>query len=214
MPKTVTERLVQFFLSYVVMICVLLASHKILDYERSRLELFQKQEHDKKMLQEEARTDQLTGLYNRLAMNICFSEINSDTNASSSYILVIADLDSFKHVNDTFGHVRGDAILYRVGAIIAKNCKGGLAFRYGGDEYLIIGECDNEDEVKDLVAHMEEGIKKQVRRMSLPFELSASCGYIMTDPTSSLTLAEYIKQADDVMYEHKKQSYEAEGYKR
>ena len=120
-----------------------------------------------------------------------------------------------KHINDNFGHLQGDlAIRTIANAILQQAPESWIAIRYGGDEYLIIGECDDENEVKELVAHMEEGIKKQVRRMSLPFELSASCGYIMTDPTSSLTLAEYIKQADDVMYEHKKQSYEAEGYKR
>ncbi|SCX08353.1 diguanylate cyclase (GGDEF) domain-containing protein [Lachnospiraceae bacterium YSD2013] len=160
--------------------------------------------------------DSLTGLYNRFGYETLAIPMFKEAHAKNkSLAVVFVDINRMKHINDNFGHLQGDlAIRTIANAILQQAPESWIAIRYGGDEYLIIGECDDENEVKELVAHMEEGIKKQVRRMSLPFELSASCGYIMTDPTSSLTLAEYIKQADDVMYEHKKQSYEAEGYKR
>ena len=57
---------------------------------------------------------------------------------------------------------------------------------------------------------MNAFLKKQVDSMQLAYPLTISCGYILTDPESSLSLIDYINQADSVMYVHKQQTYEEE----
>ncbi len=197
-PLADIEKLIQFFLSFVVMACIVLACHKIHDIENARLTLIQKQEHDKKMLQEEARTDQLTGLYNRLALSICCSEIKSDSNASSTYVLVIADLDSFKRVNDTFGHVKGDAVLYRIGSIIAKHCKGGLAFRYGGDEFCMIYKNISFNAVKedceDILSEFNGTLENEIKELGVSISFGIAGANGGTDPDF------LISQADEQLY--------------
>ena len=160
--------------------------------------------------------DSLTGLYNRFGYeSFAVPMFTNACEQQKTLAVIFVDINRMKYINDNFGHLQGDlAIRTIAGAINHEVPAGWIAIRYGGDEFLVIGECDKEETVQELVSDMEQSIKSQVKRMSLPFELSASCGYIMTDPDSRSTLAEYIKKADDVMYEHKKKSYEEENYKR
>ncbi|MCR5720789.1 MAG: GGDEF domain-containing protein [Lachnospiraceae bacterium] len=160
--------------------------------------------------------DSLTGLYNRFGYeSLAVPMFKNAVLQKKSLAVVFIDINRMKSINDTFGHLQGDlAIRTIASAINVGTPDEWIAIRYGGDEYLIIGECDDENIVKKLVSDMDASIKSQVSRMSLPFDLKASCGYIMTDPESNATLSEYIKRADDIMYEHKKHAYEEEHYSR
>lgn len=156
--------------------------------------------------------DSLTGLYNRFGYeSLAVPMFENAIEQKKKLTVVFVDINRMKQINDNFGHLQGDLAIRTIAdAISHETPEGWIPIRYGGDEYLIIGDCDCEDRAKELLAKLEEGIKKQVNRMSLPFNLSASCGYIMTDPESPLTLAEYIQQADNVMYERKKKAHEEE----
>ena len=160
--------------------------------------------------------DSLTGLYNRFGYeSLAVPMFKNAVSQKKSLAVVFIDINRMKSINDTFGHLQGDLAIRTIASAISVGTPAEwIAIRNGGDEYLIIGECDDENIVKKLVSDMETSIKTQVSRMSLPFDLKASCGYIMTDPESSATLSEYIKRADDIMYEHKKRTYEDEHYSR
>ena len=89
-----------------------------------------------------------------------------------------------------------------------------MAIRYGGDEFLAVGECADgtgtgreAEEVKDKILH---GLEAMQKKMLLPYRLSASIGYQLIDSSSSETLDEYINAADGEMYIHKQEMHRME----
>ncbi len=87
-----------------------------------------------------ATRDPLTGLYNRHAMNDLFEkEFNRARRYRTDLACLLLDLDSFKEVNDTFGHHFGDYVLQQFGQKLIKNLRDTDAcFRYGGEEFLVL----------------------------------------------------------------------------
>jgi diguanylate cyclase (GGDEF)-like protein len=84
----------------------------------------------------EARTDQLTGLPNRRAL---LEELQERIERGQTFTIALADLNGFKHYNDTFGHPAGDALLRRLGHKLAAAWQGhGFAARLGGDEFCVL----------------------------------------------------------------------------
>jgi diguanylate cyclase (GGDEF)-like protein len=88
---------------------------------------------------EEAQTDALTGLGNRRALARVLERELPRATPAEPLVLVLFDLDGFKHYNDTFGHPAGDALLVRLGGSLAAFVAGrGAAFRMGGDEFCAL----------------------------------------------------------------------------
>lgn len=182
------------------------AVRNALDKHRQNMKL----EYLNKKLMELYTRDSLTGLYNRFGYECLAVPMfkNAKINGITCAIIFM-DINRMKYINDNFGHLQGDlAIRTIANAISLVTPPSWISIRYGGDEYLIIGECVDEAEVKALVNKLDEAVRRQVSRMLLPYSLTASCGYIMTDPNSSYTLSEYVQKADDVMYENKKLAHE------
>lgn len=87
---------------------------------------------------QEALADGLTGLCNRRAFDQAFARVLSTVNDGSTTLL-IADIDHFKRVNDTYGHVFGDKVICAVADILKQNTKGkDTAARFGGEEFAIL----------------------------------------------------------------------------
>lgn len=85
----------------------------------------------------DANTDALTGIYNRRAFNQKLSEILSDKKRKLSVIMI--DIDHFKRLNDTYGHLTGDKVLKFVASLIGKNIRGqDYLARFGGEEFVLI----------------------------------------------------------------------------
>ncbi len=85
-----------------------------------------------------SKRDELTGLYNRRELFRFLEDMPAE---DDSYYLCMTDIDHFKNVNDTYGHVFGDLVLRTLAAIMAeevRNEEGELAARYGGEEFLIV----------------------------------------------------------------------------
>src|SRR5207253_10497288 len=76
--------------------------------------------------------DELTGLPGRRALNAALLKLGS------RYTLAMVDIDHFKRLNDTHGHLVGDQVLRKVAAALARVTGGGHAFRYGGEEFAVI----------------------------------------------------------------------------
>ena len=95
---------------------------------------------DKKLLQEMASIDKLTGIYNRRMLDEFLQKtINVVARHKEELSLIIIDIDYFKDVNDRFGHVEGDNVLFQTSKIISENLRSSDIFgRYGGEEFLVI----------------------------------------------------------------------------
>jgi len=87
----------------------------------------------------EARNDALTGMPNRRALQLDLDEALADSERGIPAVLVLFDLDGFKHYNDSFGHQAGDALLVRLGGALERDLAGrGSAYRMGGDEFCAL----------------------------------------------------------------------------
>lgn len=88
-----------------------------------------------KMLEKEAESDPLTGLYNRKKAICVINEMSSHKNRG---ILFVCDIDNFKSLNDTEGHVRGDAALIYLAGLMKRHAGNEVVIsRIGGDEYML-----------------------------------------------------------------------------
>ena len=114
--------------------------------------------------------------------------------------LLLLDLDNFKQLNDTKGHLAGDRILERVARII-KDCTRehvDYTFRYGGDEFTVILT----ETIPKQALEVAERIRQQLPRSLKEITLTLSIG--LTEFDTSLTLEQFINSADKAMYDAKK----------
>jgi diguanylate cyclase (GGDEF)-like protein len=90
-------------------------------------------------LQEQVARDSLTGLYNRRHFDLAFArQLQACREGGEAMTLTMIDIDHFKRINDTYGHLAGDEMLKRLAELLAARTRGdGLACRYGGEEFLL-----------------------------------------------------------------------------
>lgn len=149
-------------------------------------------------LAEMAIKDEITGLYNKR-----FFEFLIDKYENSDYEIGILfiDLDNFKEINDKYGHYMGDLILKKVGEVIRNSIRDlDYAFRYGGDEFVILLFTSN-----DVLQIVAQRLFEKVNSIEINgIKVSASIGaaHYKTDSNS---LKEVIKIADERLYEAKKE---------
>ena len=95
----------------------------------------------------EAVTDILTGLPTAGGWSPTSSALLADAEHSEPRLLVLFDLNGFKHYNDTFGHAAGDALLARLGVRLAEAvAPSGAAYRMGGDEFCVLAPLESAPE--------------------------------------------------------------------
>ena len=104
-----------------------------------------------KLLQKQAMTDPLTGLFNRMLLNDSLEQaIQQYQRTDIPMTLVAMDLDHFKNINDTYGHGKGDSVLQEVGRFLQERIRGtDKVFRTGGEEFLaLLYDTDVESGIK------------------------------------------------------------------
>lgn len=146
-------------------------------------------------LTQEAMTDLLTGLVNRRSVEISMNEWIS---ARIPFSLIVLDVDKFKFVNDTYGHLTGDEVLRQVAGILRANVRpGDVCCRYGGEEFIVmLPRTKTEDAF--IVA---ERIRRTLENSGAPLAMrvTSSLG-IAHYPTDGLTREELLGQADLALY--------------
>lgn len=140
------------------------------------------------------QTDELTGLVNRRGYENCLANIDEPC------VILMFDVDSFKTINDSYGHPFGDRCLQEVGsALRASYAKYGKCFRIGGDEFCVIltKRMEQVEAVNtDFFRRMTQFRRKEAR---VPY---VSIGYVPFDPEAN-NLADALKEADAMMYQYK-----------
>ena len=119
-----------------------------------------------RVLEQVARTDDLTGLRNRLSLKLDLGRVRSRIARHGEWIgLLMIDLDRFKAVNDSVGHVAGDEILRQAAASIAASVRQeDWVYRYGGEEFLVLLESTSSE--RGVIA--AERIRRRVQALGLP----------------------------------------------
>ena len=152
-------------------------------------------------LEKIAATDRLTGLYNRTKLDEVFdNEIGRVERSGESLSIILADIDHFKLVNDTFGHPVGDSVLGEFAAILRKMTRNtDTAGRWGGEEFLVI--CPKVD-LKD--AHMLAGhIRAAVAEHSFSVVGKITCSFGVASYRTKDTADTMVKRADEALYKAK-----------
>lgn len=143
-------------------------------------------------------TDPLTEVGNRNSLMKYLSDMSKD---HTHYILMI-DIDNFKKINDTHGHIEGDRAL-KFTAGILKNVTviyGYYIARYGGDEFLIIARTDDENDITKMIHILTERMKDS--KAELDYGIKISIGYSKLEKGEPIEKA--IEAADSMLYEKKK----------
>ena len=150
---------------------------------------------------ENVYTDPLTELYNRHYLNHIISYWKSKGYRFSG---IMIDLDSFKKINDTYGHSEGDAALCSTARIIKSACSdGALAFRFAGDEFIILMRNGDPSSLEMKEASLMKALEEYNRTSGKPYSIGFSYGSGSFDPETGDS-DRFIKDLDDAMYEMKK----------
>lgn len=187
---------------------IILSLDKRIHVEKER---YRNQKMDKanRTLMEQSYIDTLTGLYNRHGMwkyvNKNFHKVQQE---QKKFGLMIIDVDHFKHLNDTLGHLEGDCCLKSIAGIIlqfkAKDC---YAVRYGGDEFMILSVGQPDCKVEKVARQIRQAVYDQKR--SYEYEgreeqITVSIGAVNDIPGKDMQFLDYINQADQKLYDAKK----------
>jgi diguanylate cyclase (GGDEF)-like protein len=145
--------------------------------------------------------DALTKLWSRGKFDSEFAQCFTEaTNSGRPLSLVMADIDHFKAVNDTYGHQVRDTVLARVAECIATIAEGkGRVYRYGGEEIALVL---NNHDVREATAVAERARRKLESIQIKNISVTASFG-VGTFPDHGHTGAEIIKAADTALYDAK-----------
>lgn len=157
---------------------------------------------NKAQLWDMAVTDSLTGLYvRRYFMVKLQEEIHRAERYGKRLSVIMADLDRFKKINDTYGHDAGDRALKTISQFLQKNIRDVDAIaRYGGEEFVMLIPDADKEAAYCLAQRLREELGK-VKFEDLP-PITISLG-IATFPSDSTDIEELIKKADAAMYEAK-----------
>ena len=173
-----------------------------------RRHIFSKRDNDE--LKRIYMTDALTGMYNRTGCNkVLYEFIASRKAENKRSILVFADIDRMKTINDVYGHLNGDFAIKATAEAFQKHSpKDWLFGRYGGDEFIGVGSYPESENMEDLIKRISEAMSEEFASLNLAFILHASIGYAVIEPDEEASIEEYIDRADKYMYVEKEKYHE------
>ncbi|MBP7125008.1 diguanylate cyclase [Myxococcota bacterium] len=160
------------------------------------------------VLREMAERDALTGLFNARALHKRLQEEQERVHRYGEIVsLVMIDLDHFKDVNDTWGHLVGDAVLREVGMTLRRTVRqGDFVGRYGGEEFLVIAPGTPEEGAVRLA----ERLRASVESIAIPagpetsLRQTISLGVATGRRGEEASLQEVLRRADECLYRAKR----------
>ncbi|MFH1216256.1 MAG: diguanylate cyclase [Pseudomonadota bacterium] len=151
-------------------------------------------------------TDELTGLLNRRGfLMMAKKQLRIADRKIGKLMLLFADVDNLKIVNDTYGHEIGDILLIKVGEILSSFRRSDIIARLGGDEFAVLVSDGSEEEGEQkLMERFKVLLDEANRENELDFDISVSIGVVTYDGEKTAHIDELIAEADKRMYLSKK----------
>lgn len=155
-------------------------------------------------LREQASRDALTGVFNHGAI-IEFAQQKLNRAMRVPFGIVMLDIDYFKQVNDTYGHIQGDLVLRKVAATIADEVKPSDRLgRYGGEEFLLLLNDVTEEQVLAVAERVRAAVEHvEVPTENTPIRVTISVGATYVPPEAAVSLTEILQCADVALYRAK-----------
>jgi len=153
----------------------------------------------------QARKDPLTEICNRAAFDEAISkELSSYQRHQADFAMMIIDIDHFKLVNDTYGHIAGDKVLKSVAQIIQNTIRrSDEVFRYGGEEFVVILSNTNQGGARFIAERVKKQIEQLVAHVENDISVTASIGISSSDILKDAS--EILEYADKALYQAKDQ---------
>ena len=197
--KKIAEQRVRYLTVFSVVLVLILISAVFLLIRNLRLD---------KELKQVANNDALTGIFNRrFFMELSAIQMERSRRSGTESFIVIFDLDHFKLVNDTYGHLAGDKVLKDIAQRIKASVRPyDVLGRYGGEEFIILITAENSKEGAADTIRTVERLRLEVCSSPVEFEnimipVSASFGIARAAPLNDIQTA--IKYADEALYKAK-----------
>ena len=132
-----------------------------------------------------------------------YMERHTEGEETDLHFLMI-DLDDFKQINDTYGHVEGDRALIRIAGVLKKTLAGhaGILARYGGDEFMAVIYNTSKTEIEDILKQLSRE-KDRLNSSGNNMPIDYACGWAISDADSECTIQMLLDKADYYMYENK-----------
>jgi two-component system, cell cycle response regulator len=164
-------------------------------------------EEKNRLLEEAARTDHLTGLANRRAIEEWANrQLRGAARHGYPFWVVIMDLDSFKSVNDNYGHDAGDAVLQKFAEILRENTRASdLSGRLGGDEFLLILTHVERENIELTLDRLRQQFGSQIFAFNgQKVKVTASFGITGFQGKEAPEIGALVRQADKALYAAKR----------
>ena len=155
-----------------------------------------------RVLYRRLRTDHLTGLHNRSQLEEYLFRKWNERSRRQLIAGVMIDVDSFKQINDRFGHATGDEALERTGDILRSSLRSDdFICRYGGDEFAVVLLIHRPEDLEVAVARIHETAERFNQTGETPYDIHLSCGYDVLNPDVTTEVEGFIAHLDRLMCE-------------
>ncbi len=193
-------RFYDFILSLIILFAVFGVCMVIIKFAREKNRAGIQKEIERQNLLRKIHIDELTGIYNRRALHAAISDMEED-NSGARYIFVMIDIDNFKTLNDTLGHLAGDRCIVEIGRIMKENCGTGVPYRYGGDEFCMLFKNSSIDEVAGICRRIQHELSAVSYEIGFENNLTVSIGISMYNEKTDV--ARMILNTDRALYSAK-----------
>ncbi len=149
--------------------------------------------------------DELTGVYNRRGLlSLAEQHVSLAKRTNRSLVIVYADVDGLKRINDEFGHAAGDEALVRTAQVLRKTFRrSDIIGRIGGDEFVVVAIDTCREKTETILSRLALALEEDNAHEELPYHLSLTAGTQEIDMSCNISLEEWIAKADQALYEKK-----------
>lgn len=176
-----------------------------------RQQLFEKREMEQqqlrlmKTLRFQSERDPLTQLLNRRAVNdLAAQHLIASDRENRLLGIIVADLDHFKRINDTYGHAAGDAVLKEAADLMVRTMRRtDMIARIGGEEFLVLFEVANEKQASEIAERLRAAFAAMIINHDPPIGVTASLGLYVRPPNDQAQWNEMVAHADGCLYRAK-----------
>lgn len=187
--------------SIIILFGVYLACITIIVFECKKQTVIFKNDLERYQLRQEILKDGLTGTFNKVALQNHLKKIVDDEVDTRCH-LVLFDVDNFKQINDTYGHLEGDKVIRSFGEILNKHCdESCIPFRFGGDEFCILFIGNALENVISTTKKIKENFNRYVQLRKVDYHVTVSAG--IAEYIKGMTPEQLLENADIALYRSK-----------
>jgi diguanylate cyclase (GGDEF)-like protein len=164
------------------------------------------------VLREMSLTDELTGLHNRRGfLTLAAQQVRTARRTKMGLLLVFADMDGLKRINDEYGHEEGSHAIVTAGKLLRKAFReSDVIARLGGDEFAVLVVGSGEVDGEFFTSRLREITNLHNEGADAPFAISMSVGVVRL--SDALSIEEAMSKADELMYEDKRRRRAAHSF--